>query len=243
MADALADRRAAAGTRRWPEGTFLHALGEDDQKRLLGLGTQRTYPPGAPLIEEGAADTDVFVLLDGYGKVLGNTVDGRVVLLSVRGKGDVVGELAALDRKRRSASVLALTTVVARVVSRGAFVGFLHDRTSAADALQATMLSEFRRVTRHRLLVSGASVEVRLVLLLDYLIDVYGQRCADGVRIAVPLSQPEVASMIGVAEPSLHRALARLRERNVIGTGHRRLTVRDPEALRALAADARATQA
>jgi CRP-like cAMP-binding protein len=73
-----------------------------------------------------------------------------------------------------------------------------------------------------------------LALVLTYLMEAYGRRCPEGTRIDVPLSQPELASLIGASEPSLHRALAELRTREVIGTRYRRLVVRDVEALRVL---------
>jgi CRP/FNR family transcriptional regulator, cyclic AMP receptor protein len=228
--------RIDAPARQWGPDTLLRALGDDDRNVLLGLGTPRTFEPGAALIGEGSTDADIFVLLDGYCKVLGNTMDGRAVLLSIRGHGDLVGELAALDHKPRSASVVALTAVVARVVTPRAFLGYLRSRPTAATALQTALLSEFRRVTRHRLLVSGAPVGLRLALVLEYLVETYGRRCAEGIRIDVPLSQPELASLIGVSEPSLHRALTELRTRNVIGTRYRRLVVHDPATLRLLSA-------
>lgn len=216
---------------RWPAGTLLHALGDDDRAALLELGTQRTFPPGARLIREGSSDADTFVLLDGYGKVLCDTADGRVVLLSIRRPGDLVGELAALDHKPRSASVVAMTKVEARVVTRNAFLAYLRDRPSAAQHLQAAVLDEFRHATRLRVQVGGAPTGVRLALVLAYLVETHGRRCADGIRIEVPLSQPELASLIGVSEPSLQRALAELRGRGIVDTRYRRLVVRDPAAL------------
>jgi CRP/FNR family cyclic AMP-dependent transcriptional regulator len=216
---------------RWPAGTLLHALGEDNRQSLLGLGTRRAFPPGATLIQEGSAEADTFVLLDGYGKVLGNTPDGRAVLLSVRGPGDLVGELAALDHKPRSASVVALTKVTARVVARGCFLAYLRDHPAATRLLQAAILDEFRRATQYRISTSGAPTGVRLALVLTYLMESFGRQHVDGIRIEVPLSQPELASLIGVSEPSLQRALAELRRQGIIETRYRRLVVRDPGAL------------
>jgi hypothetical protein len=59
--------------------TLLSSLGDDDRAALLRLGVSRTFEPGAVPIAEGSPNTDTFVVLDGYGKVLGDTVDVRNV--------------------------------------------------------------------------------------------------------------------------------------------------------------------
>lgn len=206
---------------------LLSDLSDDDRDALLRLGGARSFAPGAVLIAEGSDNTDTFALLDGYAKVLSDTVDGRTVLLSIRGRGDLVGELAALDSAPRSASVVAITRLAARVVPRPAFLAYLRERPAAARAVEAAVRGELRRATRHRTFVSGAPVGVRLALVLSHLVQTYGRECPEGVRIDVPLSQPELASLIGASEPALQRALADLRARDVIGTHYRRLVVRD----------------
>jgi CRP/FNR family transcriptional regulator, cyclic AMP receptor protein len=82
---------------------------------------------------------------------------------------------------------------------------------------------------------TGAPTSVRLALLLDYLMTTYGVPCADGMHIDVPLSQPELASLLGTSQPSLHRILTDLRRRDIVHTRYRRVIVRNPEALRLLA--------
>jgi CRP-like cAMP-binding protein len=81
-------------------------------------------------------------------------------------------------------------------------------------------------------------VLVRLARVLDHLVESYATPCPEGLRIDVPLSQPELAALIGAAEPSLHRALAVLRGRGVLVTRYRRQIVRDRALLEAISRDA-----
>lgn len=222
-------------TTPWPPGTVLRVLDAADRDALVGLGTRRVFQPGEALITEGSGGADVFALLHGCTKVLSNTVDGRAVLLSIRVGGDLVGELAALDDQPRSASVVAATRVVARAITQQAFLRYLSERPRAASAIHRAVVGELRRVTRHRVHLNGMPVALRLAVVLTQLAEAYGRRCLDGLAIEVPLSQSELASLIGVSEPSLHRALADLRLREVVRTRYRRLIVSDPAALRALA--------
>jgi CRP/FNR family transcriptional regulator, cyclic AMP receptor protein len=216
-------------------GTLLHALSPDDREALIRLGGPRVFQPGEALIHEGVHDTDAFLLLKGFCKVVSNTATGRAVLLSVRVGGEVVGELSALDDKPRSATVVACTRVVAREISQRTFLRYMSERPSAALAIRCAVVEELRRATRFRACLSGGPVSSRLAFMLDYLAAGYGSECAEGVRIEVPFSQPELASLIGASEPSLHRALTRMRQAGIIRTGYRHIIVRDHPALRALA--------
>jgi CRP/FNR family cyclic AMP-dependent transcriptional regulator len=231
----VADGGARPVAGRWSSGTVLHTLDPADRRALLGLGAAREFRPGETLITEGSRDLDTYVMLDGCCKVICNSVDGRAVLVSIRIGGDLVGELAALDEQPRSATVIALTPVATRVVTRPRFLRFLATHPRAAQTIHVAVARELRRATRYRVYVNGAPIAVRLAFVLDFLAETYGQAGPDGVRIDVPLSQPELASLIGASEPSLHRALSDLRTRNVIATRYRRVIVRDPAALRALA--------
>jgi CRP/FNR family cyclic AMP-dependent transcriptional regulator len=216
-------------------GTLLSALSTEDREALLRLGGPRVFQPGEALINEGVHETETFVLLKGFCKVVSNTATGRAVLLSVRVGGEVVGELSALDDKPRSATVIACTRVVAREISQRKLLSYLAERPSAAQAIRSAVVEELRRATRFRACLSGGSVAARLAFMLDYLAATYGRPCAEGVRIEVPFSQPELASLIGASEPSLHRALTRMRQAGIIHTSYRCVIVRDHPALRALA--------
>lgn len=222
-------------TAAWPSGTLLHTLGTADRHALLTLGTARTFDAGEILISEGYPDASSFLLLRGCTKVLSGSADGRTVLLSIRIAGDLVGELAALDGKPRSASVVAATPVTARTIAQPALLRYLDERPAAARAIHNAVIAELRRATRHRADVNAAPTVVRLALVLNHLVEAYGRPCVGGVPIDVPLSQPELASLVGVSEPTLHRALSELRVRELVRTRYRRLTVNDPQGLRALA--------
>ncbi|MFE0591247.1 Crp/Fnr family transcriptional regulator [Micromonospora echinospora] len=229
-----AHRPWSATTGAWRPGTLLDRLREADRTALVSLGSDRRYSSGEALMLDGDSSTDAFVVLGGCVKVLGGTVDGRTVLLSLRGAGDMVGELAAMNGTPRSASVFAATAVRVRVIPARSLRTFMAERPEAATAIHASVADKFRRATRHRVDFTTASTLVRLALALQHLAEAYGRPYASGVRIEVPLSQPELASLVGVSDPSLQRAFRRLREHGLIKTEYRRQIVCRPDLLRHL---------
>jgi CRP/FNR family cyclic AMP-dependent transcriptional regulator len=224
--------------RRWPHNTLLDALDPAVGDRLVALGVRRAFDPGQFLIFEGDSTYSVFILLDGWAKVLGTAADGHTVLLSMRTAGDVVGELAALDGEPRSASVAAASSVLASVVGRDRFEDFVGADPAVAAALNRTMSLKIRLAARHHVHVSGAPVLRRLARVLEDLAQTYATARPDGLRIDVPLSRSDLASLVGAAPPSLYRALSYLRERGVLDSKGRIYTVRDLKALDAISRDA-----
>lgn len=205
------------------------------REALFGLGTVRRYAPHEALVLQGHLDTEVYLLAAGYVRVLGDTASGRTVLLALRTRGDLVGELAALDEGPRSASVLAATPVLAHSIGRSAFLRFLRAHPDAAEAVQRSVTRKLRMATRHRMETGSAPVLVRICGILDGLVAAYGRPTSEGVQLDVPLSQLDLAMLAGASLPSVQRAAAELRRRAILTTGYLRLVVHDVDALRALA--------
>lgn len=78
------------------------------------------------------------MLLDGRATVVRTTPEGREELLALRGRGDTLGEIAAIDPAPRMATVTALEEVASLVVAGERFVGFLSERPAAMFTIAAT---------------------------------------------------------------------------------------------------------
>lgn len=199
---------------------------------MLMLGTTRDYEPGTLLLREGELGSHVLVLVRGLVKVTATSPEGRVSLLAIRTAGDLVGELASMDNEPRIATVTAAGPVRARVVSQAEFRRYLTLHPDVALALSSSVGAKLRWATRRRIDFGAHEVHVRVARVLAELAKSYG---TDTGEIGVPLSQPELAALVGAAEPTVHRALAYLRKEDIVATGYRRVVVRDHARLEAIA--------
>lgn len=216
-------------------GSLLASLPGDAAAELRALGTRRVCESGRVLLREGELSTHVYLLLDGIVKVTATTPEGGFALLAIRAAGDLVGELAGLDGQPRSATVTAAGRLTARVISEPVFNDFLGRHATAAVAVSRSMAGKLRWATRRRVDFSGCEVRVRLARVLVELAATYGERGETGIRVAVSLTQPELAALVGAAEPTVHLALAGFRRAGVIRTGYRSVEVLDLPGLRAVA--------
>jgi len=176
------------------------------------------------VFHEGDRSDFVAVLERGRVKVLTTSSDGAETLLSVRGPGALVGELAALDGAPRLASAVALDPVTALVVTADEFRRFLGDHPRVALELVRTLVVRLRESDRRRIEFGSHDVASRLAAVLVELAARSNQ---------VRLTQYELAGLIGASRESVARGLTSLRARGLVRTGRGTITVLDVDALSA----------
>jgi CRP-like cAMP-binding protein len=220
-------RRRAA--QQWRPGSLLARLGPAAD-RLIALGQTRLVGNGHRVLTEGAGDTQVELIRAGFCKVSLTTADGHTALIAVRGPGDPVGELAALSGASRSATVEASGPVTLVTLSGPAFQRFVAEDATAAAEVTRTLGERLAWSNRRR---ADATLpgEVRLARLLAELADICGHRTPKGIELMVPLTQTELAGMIGAGLPTVQRALAAFRRDGLVRTGYRHIVIADPRRL------------
>ena len=217
---------------------FWDLLPHEEQRVLSSLGREREYPPGAALCVEGDPVTHVFVLLNGWVKVIAVTADGRESVLALRGTGDVVGETAGETTGVRNATMQALVSVRALIVGYERFSSFIDTHQGGSRAYRRVIVHRWRdaeTMLRVRAVTNGAQ---RLAGLLLGLAERPGGQAEGVIEIALPLSQDELASLAGTSRATVARALNAWRKRGLIRTGQRRITLTDVPALRRAAGPA-----
>lgn len=189
------------------------------------MGVTQKYPAGRVLMRMGDELTFVIVVLEGIVKATSLTSDGKEVLLAIRVGGDLVGEFAALDSRPRSSTVTTCGPVVGCVIPQPDFLGLLRRDDLLARAVDRAVLAKLRFANERRVDFAGFDAYMRVARILRELAATYGDRDGDRVTLNWPLTQAELASLASVAEPTVQKALRRLREARIISTSYRSLTI------------------
>jgi CRP-like cAMP-binding protein len=222
----------------WSKRSFLYRLDPGLLGELSRAGELLRFPRAQALTVEGSTATEVYLLLSSCVKVTCRLPDGGDALLAVRAGGDVIGELAALDGRPRSATVVACghAPVDAVRVARQDFVDILTTRPEALLHLSTAVAEKLRTATRRRVDYRGAKPPARLARVLTEMADDHGTApYGKGIVIGVDLTQVEWGTLIGVSGRTAERAISTLRQQGLISREPGRITVLDMAALRALA--------
>jgi CRP-like cAMP-binding protein len=219
-----------------PSG-FWKELDEAEQGTLRAAARPRTYLAGMHLCYEGDPSDHVIIIENGWAKVTSTTEDGHEVVHAIRGPGDIVGESAVLGHRPRSATITALDSLRALVLSASRFTAFLDDHPRVWRMVSGTLVRRNDDDVRRLRAKASADGAQRLAMLLLELAEQYGTAApaGGGVVIQPPLSQSELASWVDSSRETVARALKIWRSRGLVGTARRKITVLDATGLRAYA--------
>lgn len=211
---------------------FWEQLEPAEAAALEQVGQRREFRRGAVLFREADRSNRVVVLRTGRVKVAVDTASGTEVVLAIRGPGSLLGEFSAIDRSPHSATVTAIEPVSALVVRGADFEAYLQRNGRVSFLLMRTLAAKLRDADRKRIEFGAHDTTGRVAARLVELAERFGQATPDGVKIALPFSQDELAGWIGSSREAVSKALGTLRSAGEIRTGRMSVVVRDLAALR-----------
>lgn len=116
--------------------TFWESLYEAERASLTALARRETLPAGSVLCRQGDIARHIFVIIAGQVMVW-VTHPGEQRCVAVRETGDIVGERGAFEVRSRSATVVAMATVEALVITTSDFAIFLNHHPRVLRVLES----------------------------------------------------------------------------------------------------------
>ncbi len=201
-------------------------LESGDRDELERVGHPIRYPRGSILFGEGEETDFALLIRKGYVKI---AVGSKERLVGIRGPEEVVGELAAIERQPRSASVYAMTDVEALYVSGVEWRKFLNNHISVMHNLVLLLAHRLRESTRKQAESGSLALERRVAMSLLELGSLMGEKDTNGTVISV--SQTELAGLLGTSRETVSQLMKQLRDRKIAITGRQKITICDEVAL------------
>ena len=162
---------------------FLDELDAAARATLETQGRRRRFEAGSARFVEGDVGTKVVVIHSGHVKVTSSSEEGHTVVLAVRGPGDILGDLSAIDGEARSASGTAIDTVEAQIISAESFRERLDSTPGIALAVLRVIVSRIGDSDRLRVEFGARDTARRVALRLVELAETLGEPCDGGITI------------------------------------------------------------
>lgn len=219
----------------WPAATFLADLGPGALREVLEAGVERRYGRGDVVIRQGDAGSWVVVLLEGLAKVSMSTVQGDESLLSLRSRGDLLGEMAFVSGAPRSARVVAATPIRCRVLTNSEFSSFLRGHPEAGTQVAAAVARELRQANERRAEFHSLMAKARVCAILVEASRTAGIAAPGGISIGPELTQADLASLATVSLSTFEKLLQELERDGVVERRRRALLILGQQRLREIA--------
>jgi CRP/FNR family transcriptional regulator len=215
--------------RRFLSGIFLFTSFTEKEIELLEASISlKKVNKGEQIFSEGLEATAFFIVVSGKVKIYKLSHDGKEQILHIHSPGDLVAEAAIFDSMVYPASCMALEDSTLVRISRDRFVNLVKEHPEMALKMMSGYSKRLRQFVSKIEELSLKDIKSRLA---SYLLE--NSTVEKGVTVCHLLySKKELSSLLGTIPETISRALAFLKQKELIIEKDNMIIIPDPDKLR-----------
>lgn len=204
--------------------------GNSEMESLVKGKRMIAYKKGESVFTEGSKPSGVFCLNSGQVKVHKTGAHRKEQILRFAKTGQLLGSRALIRSEYFTSSATVIEDSILCFIPKQEFLLKLKKDT-ALKSLVLANLSDNLKIAEDKIAqLSITTVGQRLAIVILRLIEVYGFG-EDGKTIAVELTREDMANLVGAANETTIRSLAKFKKDKLISLNGRKLTVLKAPAL------------
>ena len=211
-------------------GSFMSCLTDDERSIFEKSCSSVNFSAGSTIIEKDDDDTPVFFVLSGTVSVLNYTISGRAITHTTLCRGDIFGEMAAIDCRPRAAWVLAVTDCTILRIPGVVFMNLAERNHKFTLAVLRKLSANLREANERILDFFSLDAEQRACLELVRMAKPDPLRPNSFLIMQMP-TQANFATLIGSSRETVSRIMSRLKNESVISISARGLEILDKKQL------------
>jgi CRP-like cAMP-binding protein len=217
--------------------TALFATLEDADRRAVAQEFRETgFDSGQVVFGRGDPGRDIYLVASGRVRLSVLTAEGRELSFAHAEAGQIFGEIAVLDGGLRSADATAVTKVAALTLSKPSVMRLIETRPVVREAVIKFLCNRVREADHQLEGIALYPIEVRLARFFLASVRQKGtSKPGAKVVLELPISQSELALLIGASRPKVNAALALLEDGGAIERGDGGRFTCDIDALESIA--------
>ena len=214
------------GKTRFVESPLLSRLSEEERRWLLAIARRRRFKRREVVFHDGDPGDALHLVSRGHVAIRITTPLGEVATLRVLAPGEFFGELALIGDAPRRGSAVAIDEVETLSVHREQLDELRDSHPWVDRMLVEALATEVRRLASRLVEALYTPVDQRVWHRLAELTAMFGRPDSDSVTI--PLTQDELAQIVGTTRPTVNRVLRAAEEDGVVRLSRGRLEVMKP---------------
>jgi CRP/FNR family transcriptional regulator, cyclic AMP receptor protein len=231
---------ALLGRFRAPMKDFWHLHGFDwlgelssaETAQLRDRSVCHAYAPAELIFAPTSHPQSVYLLERGLVRIFRLSPSGSETTFGYVNAGEIFGELAAFaDRPRESFAQAVRSSIVWRV-AREALQEAITTHPVIVAEVTKQVGARLKRIESRVENLVFRNVRSRVACILLELAEDFGRAHSCGLAIDLPLSQEDLATLVGATRQSVNASLRELRQEGFVTRDRRRFVLTRPEALR-----------
>ncbi len=199
------------------KAALFATLDEAGRTQVAQEMREATYDAGQVIFSRGDPGNDMHLVVSGRVRLSVLTPDGRELSFAHAEPPAVFGEIAVFDGGKRSADATAVSKVQTYTLSKAAFFRLMAARPAIAESAIRFLSSRLRDADDQLEAIALHPIEARLArFFLAAAKQKDGSGKAERVTLALPISQSELALLVGASRPKVNAALATLEAEGAI---------------------------
>jgi len=197
------------------------------RSELINLDGVTKFSPNrrfATVYSEGSALDSLFFLESGLVKIYKRGDDNKEIILQIVAAGELFGEQSLGSEPSRSISAEVLQEGIIYVIPKDIFLRACDGHPELWREIAGLLTIRKRQLEKKIELLCLRDVEYRILYYMADLAKMFGAK-ANGAEYSIPLSQGELASLIGATRETTSTTLNHLARKGVIKLGRRQLIV------------------
>jgi CRP-like cAMP-binding protein len=178
----------------------------------------------------------VFFLEAGLVKICKQGEDGREIVVSIVAEGEIFGEQAVLAGMTQDLTAEVMETSTIHAIPRDLFISYCSGSAERWHLVAEVLLQRQRELQKKIEMLCLKDVEQRILLSLAELAVRLGRIIPGSTEYSIPLSQSELASLIGATRETTSTTLNSLERRGLLHLGRRLLVISSIEKVLSAAA-------
>jgi CRP-like cAMP-binding protein len=215
--------------------SLFGTLDEAERRAVADEMREVSFDASQVIFARGDQGREIYLVVSGRVRLSVLTAEGRELSFAHAEPGAIFGEIAMLDGGVRSADATAVNKVVALSLSKPAFKRLMETHPHVADAAVRFLCSRIREADQQLEAIALYPIEGRLARFFLAAARAKAPG-SDEARITIdlPMSQSELALLIGASRPKVNTALSVLEDSGALERSGTRVTC-DIEELQAIA--------
>lgn len=187
------------------------SLDEADRRAVADEMREVAFDPSQVIFARGDSGREIYLVVNGRVRLSVLTAEGRELSFAHAEPGAIFGEIAMLDGGPRSADATAVGKVTALALSKPAFKRLMDTRPVVGEAVIRFLCGRLRDADQQLEAIALYPIEGRLARFFLAAARQAAPGSEEGrVTIELPISQSELALLIGASRPKVNTALSLL---------------------------------